>query len=155
MQGSSCMIYPCKWGLFSDVCFLVWCFLQYDIDATINIESLHVEITTPTPHYFTDSWNTDQTFQAMVLPIRASSFGVGVKKHPPFPTLPPTPKLEVIPLTSFDYPHSNFVFLSIRHTGGCLSGRFYTSTYWLVTTFHAYPAWRNTWRRKFLDKLED
>ena len=42
-------------------------------------------------------------------------------------TPPPSPKLEVIPFTSFDYPHSYFVFLFIRHTGGCLSGRSYFS----------------------------
>ena len=94
--------------------------------------------------YFTKSWNTEQILQAMVLPIRAGSFGVGVKETPSIYNPTPPPKLEVIPFTSFDYPRPNFVFLSIRHTGGCLLERFYTSTYWLVTTFHAYPAWRNT-----------
>ena len=45
------------------------------------------------PRYFTKSWNTEQILQAMVLPVRASSFGVGVKETPSISNPTPIPQV--------------------------------------------------------------
>ena len=89
--------------------------------------------------------------------MRASSCGVGIKETPSIFNPTPTPQngswFSLFP--SIILTLTLYIFPSGGRTGECSSGRFYTSTYWLVTTFHACPAWRSTWSRKFLDKLED